>query len=1007
MSQINSDATDKSYWRSFGELEKSPGFQEYVDREFPKDASILEDGVTRRTFIKIMGASFAFAGLAGCSGIRRPKQLIRPYARTPENLVPGKSNYYATSMALGADVVGLLVESHEGRPTKIEGNPSHPMSLGAANAHHQASVLELYDPDRLKAPKSNIPAMESDLFASWMTDRMTDATDNGGQGIALLVETQPSPTFHRLLASFKTTFPKSEIYHYDAISNENEVAGIRSISGKSLRPLYHFDQIDRVVSFASDFLGTESANVANAKAFSSRRDPENERGMNRLYVLESNFSITGGKADHRIRIQPGQLDSAISEVADAVFNRLGRAPIAIPKFSKSLPEKELAAIVEDLTASDLVSAVVVGSHASPFAHAVAYALNAALGAAGAGISYYADSFAELAYVQHGSVASLKALTESIRSGATTSLYILGGNPAFTAPGDIKFADALKKLSHSLHLTLFHNETSERTQWMIPRAHYLESWGDLRALDTTVSVVQPLIEPLYNGVSDIEFLAQFISGTPGKGYDEVRTTLKSNADGGFEKSWRRWLHEGVVSTGTATPPSAPGRLSLEPTVNDVKGIQVEFGPDFKTFDGRFANSGWLQELPHPITKLTWDNAALISPATAQTLGLNTGDMVKIKTKSADVDAAIMIQPGNADNTVSISLGYGRKVAGRVGKGTGFNAFPLRTSSALAVVAGASIEKLGRTYTLATTQEHGSLEGRPIYKEAGLKEYEAHPEFAKEDVEGPPMVSSWPERKYDTGNQWGMAIDLSKCTGCNACLIACQSENNIPVVGKDQVANGREMHWIRLDRYFEGDSANPTMVQQPMTCLQCENAPCEQVCPVAATTHSTEGLNDMTYNRCIGTKYCSNNCPVKVRRFNFFDFHQRNPQSVVKDRVHFFDYMREPDKTVQMQFNPNVTVRMRGVMEKCTYCVQRIQEVKIRSKNENRVIADGEVKSACMQTCPSDAIVFGNILDPKSKVAKLKKNPRDYTILNELHLKARTSYLAGVRNPHPKLVREERA
>ena len=1011
MSQINSGVPDKEYWRSIGELEQSPEFKEFVNREFPKDASVLGDDVSRRTFIKIMGASFAFAGLTGCAGFRRPKQVIRAYARTPENLVPGRPNYYATSMALGTDVVGLLIESHEGRPTKVEGNPSHPGSLGAASAINQASVLDLYDPDRLKRVHCNIPSGDVDGYGDWLSARIEEAKATHGAKLAILVDTNVSPTMNRVLAELKLMYKDVSVFQYSALNDDNAVTGIKSVSGKALRAKIHFDRVDRLVAFGADFLGTEPGNVVSAKEFATRRDPDSDRGLNRLYMFESHFTVTGGKADHRFRIQPGQMDAALAQIAVAVFSRVGnvstdfRSQVAdwSKKLGNVVPAKELAAIVDDLVQPKWVSAIVVGSQCSPFAHAVAVAVNAAIGATEHGVSYYPVHFVDASYAQRGSVESIRELTHAIKNGDVDTLFILGGNPVFTAPSDIAFGDALKKLKHSLHLTLFPNETSHFSQWVVPKAHFLEAWGDAQSIDGTVSVVQPLITPLYNGTSDIEWVSQLTSSVAGNGYDEVRKTLKTAK--GSEKSWRRWLHEGVVSEAVVSA-AAPDVQSLTVKPINEKGLQLELVPDFKVYDGRFTNNGWLQELPHPVTKLTWDNAALIGVDTAQKMGLVTGDLVNLKSKSNEIEVAVFVQPGTADDTVVLSMGYGRRVDGRIGQGTGFNGYPLRSSVAMATVGGITIEKTGKKYTLATTQEHGSMEDRKLVRAADLMEYEKNPEFAKEEHEGPPMKSSWPERAYDTGNQWGMSIDLSKCTGCNACLIACQSENNIPIVGKSQVANGREMHWIRLDRYYEGNTNDPQMVQQPMTCLQCENAPCEQVCPVAATVHSEEGLNDMAYNRCIGTKYCSNNCPVKVRRFNFFDFHQRNPQSTEKNRIHFFDYFREPDKTVQMQFNPDVTLRMRGVMEKCTYCVQRIQQVKIRTKNEGRAIVDGEIKSACMQSCPSDAIVFGNILDPESKVAKLKKNPRDYHILSELYLKARTTYLASVRNPHPTLV-EERA
>ncbi|NDC82369.1 4Fe-4S dicluster domain-containing protein [bacterium] len=1010
MSPIESDAENK-YWRSQGQLENSPEFKEFVDREFPKDASVLDDDVSRRTFIKIMGASFAFAGLTGCAGIRRPKQTIRPYARMPENLIPGRPNFYATTMAIGSDVVGLLVESHEGRPTKIEGNPSHPGSLGSTNAIHQASVLELYDPDRLKSVTTHIPSGDPDTYGDWLSTQVQSMKDTQGTGVAVLVENHASPTLNRLLDDFSKKYPNASIYQFSPINDDAAIEGIQAITGKRLRVSVDYAKLDRVVSFGCDFLGTEPNNVRASKEFASRRDPDVEAGMNRLYMVESHFTITGGKADHRIRIQPGQFDTAIAQLASAIFKATPGAPAPLVAKARAiakkggdiLPEAFLNAIIDDLTSKNHNGGVVVGSQVSPFAHSMAVAINQVIGANNLTIRYYPVHFSESKYTTVGSTESIQALVNAIHGGDITTLFILGGNPVFNSGSESGFTDALSKLKHSLHLTQSANETSHHVQWVAPKTHYLEAWGDSQTIDGVTSIVQPLITPLYTGsVSEIEFISRLINDADVSGYDEVRTTLSAASN---EKGWRRWLHEGIVTNSPADAISIALGSSTA-SERSIHGLQVEFTPDFKVYDGRFTNVGWLQELPHPVTKLTWDNAALIGVDTAKKLHVKTGDLIKISVGKHVLDIAVMVQPGTADDTIVIPMGYGRTIDGRIGQGTGFNAYALRPTSSTSVIGGATIQKLSKTYTLATTQEHSSMEGRPLIKEATLTEYDENPEFAKEsEHEGPPMKSSWPERTYDTGNQWGMSIDLSKCTGCNACLVACQSENNIPIVGKSQVANGREMHWIRLDRYFEGPENDPNMVQQPMTCLQCENAPCEQVCPVNATVHSHEGLNDMVYNRCIGTKYCSNNCPVKVRRFNFFDFHQRNPQAIAKKREHFFDYFKEPDKTVQMQFNPDVTIRMRGVMEKCTYCVQRISQARIRSKNEGREIVDGEIKSACMQVCPSDAIVFGNTLDPNSKVAKAKKNPRDYHILHELYLKARTTYLAGVRNPHPKLVEEK--
>ena len=1024
MSQIK----DPLYWKSVEAKENAPEVQPFVDREFPVDASVLEDPLSRRTFLKIMGASIALAGASGCTlNIRKPVRTIRPYAKGPEQLVPGRPVYYATAMAVGLDVAGLLVESHEGRPTKVEGNPQHSMNLGAANAWHQASVLNLYDPDRLKMPLFQNEAATLAQFKSWILKESAGWQKDKGRGLALLVEENVSPTFRGMLSSLKEAFPEMGLYRYESVNQDSMVEGVSQVFGRPALPLYDFVQANRVLSFDADFLGVDAGNLHYAKGFSSRRDPENKAAMNRLYMAESHYSVTGGKADHRFRLSPQAIEGLVVEVAIRVLaNTGGYADVvsALDRFTgthqSGLPGVTVAAIVDDLVAEGRHSLLVAGTRMPAWVHGVVALANQALGSVA--VRYHA---VQGLWAQAGaSLASIRALSSAIRQGKVSTLVMLGGNPAYDTPVDVGFAAIMTKIPTRIHLSTHANETSVLSTWQVPRSHVLEAWGDFAAQDGSVSIGQPLLRPLYSSLSDVSFLA-LLKGQDADDFQLVRSSYKGVSDA----AWRKALHNGVL-TGSADA------LSLQPktttliaalgTVRNTgpKGLQVSFRPDFKVYDGRFANNGWLQELPDPITKLTWDNAAFVSRTTARKLGLdpraggingpiqNVNDrstppevmLAKLTVNGQEMITAVMVQPGHADDVVTLLFGYGREMAGRVGKNAGFNVYSVFGGSY--TQAGATLEKTAGTYKVAVTQDHWGMEGRPLYREGSVSQYQENPEFAREMVGHPPLLSSWKEKAYDTGYQWGMNIDLSKCTGCNACLVACQSENNIPIVGKEQVGNGREMHWIRLDRYYEGSEEDAVMVQQPVTCMQCENAPCEQVCPVAATVHSADGLNDMAYNRCVGTKYCSNNCPVKVRRFNFLDYHQRNPQAVAKDRIHLFDYMKEPDKTVQKQFNPNVTVRMRGVMEKCTYCVQRISSTRIVAKNEGRAIQDGEIQTACMQTCPSDAIVFGNILDPESRVSKLKAQHRDYHMLAELNLKPRTSYLAAIRNPNPNLETVER-
>ncbi|MGE4170459.1 MAG: TAT-variant-translocated molybdopterin oxidoreductase [Candidatus Margulisiibacteriota bacterium] len=1004
MSQINSGegkGMDKQYWRSLGQLDKTPEFQQHVDREFPENASVLEDKISRRTFVKLMTASAALAGMTGCS-IRRPVQKVHPYVKSPENLIPGKPNFYASAFQLGDDVLGVLVESHEGRPTKLEGNPEHSQSLGAASVFAQASVLNLYDPDRIKEPKFKGEILTRSQVVSHLQSEVAQA---GGEGVYILSETQVSPTTHRLLKEVQAALPQVTVLRYDAVNRDEQIEATKAVYGSPVVPLTDFEKASVVVSFGSDFLGVEPQAVVNTKGFSKRRDPEHPKGMNRFYAFESRFTATGARADHRIPVKPSEIEAALWVVADALFAAGLSASDALKSEVKqalstrkvTIEKAYIQAIVDDVLSNRGASAFVVGMTQSRAAHALAAVLNDLLNSP---VVHHALPFGSSALYRQTGLTALKQLSDALEAGAVRALLVLGGNPVYAAPADIPLN--LKKAGLVAQLSQDNNETLAHAQLIIPESHYLESWSDVQAVDGSVSIVQPLISPMYHSFTAAEVLAA-LAGKEKTDFELVKETWSSTS----EKTWKSWLHSGV-----AVPAQSGGSLSGSQSAaatliraskakKTKPGFELGFDVSPSLYDGRFANNGWLQELPEPISKLTWDNALFINPVEAKAQGVKTGDQVVVKLNQQALTLPVMEIPGQAMGSASVFLGYGRKVVGRVGGKSGFDVRPLR-QSASPYVSTVTLQKTDGHYKLASTQEHWSLEGRPAYREATVSEYKADPEFAKEMVEHPPLVSSWKEKQYDTGYQWGMSIDLGKCTGCNACITACQAENNIPIVGKKEVLNGREMHWIRIDRYFSGREEAPRIVHQPVNCLQCEMAPCEQVCPVAATTHSKEGLNDMTYNRCIGTKYCANNCPVKVRRFNFFDYHQSNPQSVPKERKHFFDYMRESDKTVQMQFNPDVTVRMRGIMEKCTYCVQRINEGKIRAANDNRTVVDGEIITACEQTCPSDAIVFGNILDADSRIAKLRAKDRRYDLLAELNLRPRTTFLAAIRNPHPKLV-----
>ena len=981
----------KQYWRSLDQLADTPEFREFLNREFPQGASEMNNDWSRRNFLTLMGASLAMAGLAGC---RRPEQTIVPYVKPPEEIVPGVPQYYATTMPFGTSAYGLIVESHEGRPTKIEGNPKHPSTLGASNAWVQASILGLYDPDRSQRVVHDGQESSWDEFVTFWREHSAKYDGNGGEGLAVLSESFSSPTLVRLKKEFEKKYPRARWVTYDPISGENMISGVEIATGERHRPVYDLSGADVIVSLDCDLLHGESDSIANARGFTQARHLRSEHdSMNRLYALETGLSVTGASADHRLAVDFSQIGLFTVALARALGVKSALAPEVNTRVSLDFEvQRWVEPIAEDLMRAGDNGVVLAGYSQPPEVHALAFAINYARGCMGTCLSLHRS-----APGIRSDANELKRLVREIEANGVTTLIMMGGNPVYTAPVDLSFAKALKKVEHKIHLSDYYNKTSRRVTWHIPQAHYLESWGDAYAGDGTRSVIQPLITPLFDSVPAVEFSSVISSGADKSGYEIVRETWDIVGGNGFEARWRKILHHGVyggssnkakavrvddVSVSRSANILAAGHQSSE-----NQGLDVAFRISPSVYDGRYANNGWLQELPHPITKLTWDNAAQISPRTAQEYDLKNEDIVKLSLRERELEIPVWIVPGMADNTVVLELGYGQENLGRVADGVGFNTYALRTSEGMYYDTGLTLTKTGKTYPLASTQDHGSMEERPLVREATLDEYRKHPNFAPEAVHHPPLVSMWEDHKYDKGYQWGMAIDLTACVGCNACTVACQSENNIPIVGKEQVRNGREMHWIRVDRYFTGDASNPAAVHQPVACQHCEMAPCEQVCPVAATMHDEEGLNTMVYNRCIGTRYCANNCPYKVRRFNFFNFTKNTPE------------------VTKMVHNPDVTVRSRGVMEKCTYCVQRINRARIEAKKEDRQVKDGEVVAACQQACPTGAITFGDINDPESKVSKVKKRNRNYELLGELNVRPRTSYLAKIRNPNPKLFDKE--
>jgi MoCo/4Fe-4S cofactor protein with predicted Tat translocation signal len=999
---------NKEYWRTLEELAGDPEFEELLQREFPRQApSEWDESVDRRDFIKLMAASLALAGLSGCGP--SPQKYIVPYVKQPDGLTLGKPQYYATAMPFGADAIGLLVESHEGRPTKIEGNPDHPSSLGATNAYAQASILNLYDPDRAQVVTNFGQITTWAVFLDSAQTVAAELKGTNGEGFRILTGIINSPTLAAQIQALLALYPSARWHQWEPAVSDGPREGTKLAFGSYLNTVYQPEKAEVILSLDSDFLGSGPGHIRYAREFSRRRKLDGpDHTMNRLYVVEPTPSVTGATADHRLPLRASEVEF----FARALAGQIGLgSPAAVPAGS----ERWLDVVARDLQKHKGTSLVIAGEQQTAEVHALTHAINVALGNVGTTL-YYTEPV-EANPVNH--LESLRELCGEMDGGKVHTLVILGVNPVYTAPHDFDFISKLKRVRHSVHVNPHFDETSAYCEWHVAESHFLETWSDARAFDGTLSVIQPLIAPLYHTRSARDVLGAF-GDKPGiSDYDALRERLKTTAPSpDFEKHWRQTLNDGVVAGSSFPPVNVSLKFSSAglPAAKATSGGELEFifRPDPCVYDGRFANNGWLQELPKPVTKLTWDNAALVSPLTAKKLGLEHdvgwrgGEHGKINSAVVDialsgckVTAATWTVPGQANGVVVLPLGYGRKGAGYTGTNKGFNAYMVRSSAALwnAGARESAITKTGANYPLACTQYHFNMEGRQILATGTLEEYRKNPNFANEHDEPPPkelsLYKGEAEYPYNR-DKWGMSVDLSSCNGCNSCVVACQSENNIPVVGKDQVMRGREMHWIRIDRYYtkaksptndpstyDATLENPDTFFQPVPCQQCENAPCEVVCPVGATAHSAEGLNDMVYNRCVGTRYCSNNCPYKVRRFNFLRFQDwETPQ-------------------LKLMRNPEVTVRSRGVMEKCTYCVQRISAGRIEAEKQNRPIRDGEIVTACEAACPTQAIVFGNMNDPNSRVTKLKAQPRNYTILPELNARPRTTYLAALRNPNPEL------
>ena len=1039
------------FWRSLDQLADTPRFRAFLEAEFPAEAD--PQGISRRRWLQVMGASLALAGASGC---RWERQEIRPLVNRPEDRTPGKTRNFATVMPLGDSAMGLEVTTVDGRPIKIEGNPRHPQSLGATDVFAQAAILELYDPDRSRSVQRDDKSKEGeadwDAFTEFAREHFDRLRKNNGAGFRILAEANGSPTLVAMRAELLKSFPLAKWYEYESISEDNRRAGSKLAFGKAYRTDLALDKAQVIVCLDADPLGSHPAAVRYARDFAEGRQPDDGK-MNRLYAIESRLSITGAAADHRLATRCGEIPlfaAALAETlaeimanpdawnaakADSKAREAFLAMGALADFSVAVglafstketgdiqrvprffsQAKLFYAVLEDLLADPQQSLVVAGRSQPPEVHAAVHRINAMLENVGPErpVRYVAEPDPE----RPSHVEAIRSLAEEMSAEEVGTLLILGGNPVYDAPSDVPFADALEKVPTRIHLGLYHDETARRCNWHLPRAHFLESWGDARAWDGTYGVVQPMIAPLHGGRSAIELLGWIVEGQWPDARQLVRKTFDRIAGEISGASWRRTVRDGQLE-GSARPLETPSidltakPVAPEPPKTDDT-LEIVFCRDASVHDGRFANNGWLQEMPDPLSRLTWGNAALINPATAKALGVEDGTLVKLQYKGRELRMPAYLMPGQAQGSVAVSLGYGRTAAGCVGgqqadeiESAGFDVGVLRTSGAMDFDTGLTVEPTGLKYPLASVQDHFAVDniGRAgkkkrlgsLVRQATLEHYEKHPDFAQHSVHHPPLESLWEEPTYE-GHRWGMAIDLTKCIGCGACVVACQAENNVPIVGKEQVEKGREMQWLRVDRYFHGEpdaddsGVGLGVVFQPLPCQQCELAPCEQVCPVAATTHSSEGLNDMVYNRCVGTRYCANNCPYKVRRFNYFNYHK--------------DLEEADNEVAKMKYNPQVTVRSRGVMEKCTYCVQRIQAAKIGAKNRGGTVQDGAIQTACQQVCPTGAIVFGDLAhaegEEKTPLLKLHQSDRAYAMLEELNLKPRTKYLARIRNPNPEL------
>jgi MoCo/4Fe-4S cofactor protein with predicted Tat translocation signal len=986
---LNETTSTPKYWLSLEQWRNDDDFKELAQREFlasplAEDNQTPAGGWARREFLKLMGASLALSTF-GC--IRRPVEKIVPYAKRPKEIIPGLPNYYASTFVDGYNVVGTVVRTREGRPIKIEGNEFYPGSGEALSARGQAQILSLYDPDRLTAPIQNLVNAKrtnkdtvSTTWAKAIGNLKISLTEGGTY---VLSSSNPSPTSRSIIEKFVAQ-GKGQYFEYDALDKSTLKKSQQNVTGVSVMPSYDFESADVVVGIDADYLGTGVDATSNQRAFAKRRDPNGS--MNYAVQFESMLSLTGSNADERFAIKPSDQLALVLRLAEVLCSMTGTSfPTAwreiYGSFSEEIkalpitPEK-LNKIADRLVKAKGKSLVVSGAEASMTANQSAVYdvinfINGMLGNDGKTVQY-GNSITSV----RGSIEDVKELVELMNQGKVKTLVIHNSNPLYTLPESFGFRSALAKVKTVYYTGDRVDETGLGSDYIIPDHHALEKWMDVEFVSGVLSLSQPTIQPLYDTKAFEDVLLQAMGSTQ-TWYEAVKSSTLSKI-GGSEKAWTQFLQKGVngtVSNSAKSSRSYKGN-NLKISLDEAADFELVLYTTIGIKDGTLSNVSWLQEFPDPITKICWDNYLCVSTGTALKNGLKEGDVVSLTTSNATVEVPVHIQPGLNDKVIALALGYGRQGGGKVSTDVDVNAYQFAVVEKDQIVysgINAKFSKTGKHIPLANVQGHHSMEGRQIVVEATLKDVLENPQAGQHKHK---VFSLWSEHKYK-GHKWGMAVDLSKCNGCGACMIACQAENNIPVVGKRHVLNGREMHWLRIDRYYTGTPEAPDVVFQPVMCMHCDNAPCETVCPVLATVHSDEGTNDMVYNRCVGTRYCANNCPYKVRRFNWFNY-------------------SKVSSPLKMVLNPEVTVRSRGVMEKCTFCVQRVKAKKTEAKLADRKLQDQEIKTACQQTCAAEALVFGDLNDPSSEVSKMQRSLRSYGLLEELAVMPAVKYMSKVRN-----------